>query len=208
MQRGIKNLWSLPVLILLLAAAAGVVLAQDKPEKEKESGPKYEGVKVCKLCHMKRSIGSQYKAWTKQKHAKAFETLKSEEAKKVAEKAGVTEAPDKAPQCLKCHVTAYGLPKDRYGEGYSMEEGVECEQCHGPGQHFAEPENGKHAAEGQIHPTVEVCKKCHNPENPTWNPEEYTLENGNKVGFDFKLAFEKIAHPIPKEGEESEDKGE
>lgn len=47
-------------------------------------------------------------------------------------------------------------------------------------------------------PTEDTCKQCHNPESPTWNPEQFTTKDGKKVGFDFEQAKKIIAHPDPK----------
>jgi len=201
MKTAIHRIWPIALIVLPLLLAAGAVTAQE-PEKKPE--PKYMGVKACKLCHSKRSTGAQFKVWSKEDHSKAFERLKSDEAKTVAEKAGIEKPPHEAPECVKCHVTAFGLDKERFTDSYDKEEGVTCEACHGPGEHFSEPEDGHHTAEGKVDPTAELCKGCHNPESPTWDPERYTLESGEKVGFDFKLAYAKIAHPRPEEGEEEE----
>lgn len=186
-------------LILLLGSATGAPAAvQD------EAPPKFIGVSSCKKCHNKSSIGKQYKAWQSKKHAGAFELLKGERAAEVAKKAGVEGPAFEAPACLSCHTTAYGLdPKKGYGEKFEPEEGVTCEACHGAGEFFGKPEDGKLHTEahgkGYTATSEELCRKCHNDTSPTWDPERDTDKEGNKVGFDYPTRLKMILHPIPKE---------
>ena len=42
---------------------------------------KYVGAGKCKNCHRSSKAGGQFGSWQKSKHAKAFETLASDEAK-------------------------------------------------------------------------------------------------------------------------------
>ena len=69
---------------------------------------KYVGAGTCKTCHKKELMGNQYGAWQKSPHAKAFETLKSDAAQKIAAEKGISGPANEAAECLKCHVTAYG----------------------------------------------------------------------------------------------------
>ena len=68
------------------------------------------GPKKCKTCHAKEAIGNQYGAGWRPRHAKAFETLASDKAKKWAAEAGVGD-PQTDEKCVKCHVTAHGVPE-------------------------------------------------------------------------------------------------
>jgi len=67
------------------------------------AGHEIIGAPKCKTCH-KAKTGDQWKIWTESAHAKAFETLASEEAKKIAadKKLGDPQTED---ACLKCHTT-------------------------------------------------------------------------------------------------------
>jgi hypothetical protein len=157
--------------------------------------PQYVGVKRCKGCHKKELIGDQYDAWKKGKHAQAFETLKSEEALKIAKEKGLTVPPSQSPDCLKCHVTAYGEPASKFERGpLAPEDGVECESCHGPGSLYKKKktmaDQEKAVAAGLWDPSKDekICTACHNDESPTWDPAK---------GFDYEKAKEEIAHPIP-----------
>lgn len=185
-----------------LSLLLGATPASMQDDKEPPP-PKYMGAKACKKCHMKSSVGKQYKIWEEGKHAKAFELLKGEEAVKVGEKLGLKKKPHESPECLKCHTTAYGVDKKALGDKYDPEEGVTCEACHGAGEFFAKPADEHTHAEafgkGYITPDEKLCRSCHNEESPTWNPERDTTKDGKKVGFDFERRWKEVNHPIPKE---------
>jgi len=205
MKQLTRSLTALLGLAGLLVLVMGAANAQDDKDQEK-APPKYVGVKTCKKCHNKSSGGKQYKVWESKKHSKAFELLKSERSKEVATKEGIKGNPWEAPECLKCHTTAFGLDKKKHhGPKFDPENGVSCEACHGPGEFFAKPKDGKLHKEahgkGYLTPTEELCRKCHNETSPTWNPEADTNEAGEKVGFDYPKRLKMILHPIPKEEE-------
>jgi len=88
----------------------------------------YVGVNKCKMCHKSAKKGNQFGKWSESAHAKAYATLATDEAKAVAKKAGVSGDPQKAAECLTCHVTGYSAPASAKAATYKMEEGVTCEQ--------------------------------------------------------------------------------
>lgn len=152
---------------------------------------KYIGVKKCKMCHSSEKKGNQYKHWADSKHAKAYEVLGTPQAKEVGKKAGVDD-PQKSEKCLKCHVTAYDLyttKKDLFGDSFKVEDGVQCESCHGPGSDYNKKEvmqsHDDSVKNGLIIPDGATCRKCHNAESPSFK------------SFCFKSAFAKIDHPDP-----------
>lgn len=155
---------------------------------------KYVGAKKCKMCHSSKKSGEAYPIWEKSKHAQAYATLASDEAKAIGKKMGIDD-PQKSDKCLKCHVTGFGKPAKMFEASFSIEEGVECETCHGPGSEYKSMKIMKEiyagkvdgAKYGLVKPTKEVCVGCHNEESPTFK------------GFDFAAAAKVIAHPIPKE---------
>ena len=155
---------------------------------------KYVGVKKCKMCHSTSKSGAQYKIWGKGSHANAFKTLASDAAKKTAAKAGVKGDPQKAAECLACHTTAYdpttGKKRGDTASTLTMEEGVSCESCHGPGSVYKSKKNMKdhklYLKTGGIMPNKELCVKCHNPKSPTYK------------AFDYEKRKKEIAHPTPK----------
>jgi len=155
--------------------------------------PQYVGAAKCKMCHMGVKKGDQFAKWQASKHSKAFATLATDQAKEVAKKAGVTGDPQQSPKCLKCHVTGYEAPASAKAASYSQTEGVGCESCHGAGSAYqsmkvmnalrAGTQDAK--AVGFFKPNEATCKKCHNPESPTYKP------------FKFDEAWKQIAHMIP-----------
>lgn len=142
-----------------------IVLAQDA---------KYVGAAKCKMCHNKPEKGGQYASWTAGPHAKAMSVLKADEAKN--------------PKCLKCHSTAAGADQSLVAT-ITVEEGVSCESCHGPGSLYKVATTMKDMklamSKGLIMPDEKVCKKCHNEGSP------------NYKGFNFKEYSAKIAHKDP-----------
>lgn len=167
----------------------------------------YVGNSQCKVCHNNAKEGAQWDKWHSVHHPKALEILKGDEAKAVAEKAGLTTPPAESPECLKCHVTGYDPVAKAAPAKINMADGVQCESCHGPAsEHLKDAKVLKFTpakiAEIDImahhlEATEATCRGCHNDTSPTWKADRYTLENGEKSGFDYKQAYEKIAHDYP-----------
>lgn len=161
--------------------------------KKAEAHYKYVGVKTCKMCHNNPAKGKQFAIWKSSKHATAYATLATAEAKKLAKAKGITD-PQKSPECLKCHVTGYGLPKTDFTPKYNMENGVTCEACHGPGSGYWKYSTMKKIYKGKIKPgtvgltmpNAKTCETCHNAESPSYKK------------FVFAKYWAKIAHDIPK----------
>ena len=160
----------------------------------------YVGVDLCKLCHKKKELGDQYDVWTNTHHSKAFYTLGTPEAKEVAIKAGVKD-PQQSNKCLRCHSTAYAFTEGKVAEDLLVEDGVQCESCHGPGEEYMYVEVMENIEDakvmGLVMPTEEVCRKCHNPESPTWDPERDSTPEGKKVGFYYPKRKMMIDHHRP-----------
>ena len=158
-----------------------------------ETAFKYVGVKKCTMCHKTEKSGNQYESWLKDSHSKAYTTLASEESKKVAQTAGITGDPQQAKECLVCHVVAYNAPAEQKEATLTMEEGVSCEACHGPGSEYKTMKAMKQIFAGEVkgadlglvEPTEALCVTCHNPKSPTYKE------------FKFEEAVKKIAHPVP-----------
>ncbi len=188
----------------LIAAVVGLGIACGitvvKVEEKKSPPREYTGSKKCRICHNAPVKGKMHDIWSESKHAHAYQTLLTEEAKQAAKKLGIDE-PQKSGECLRCHATTYGLGKKPVTEKAKVEEGVGCESCHGAANDYSNltimGEREKAIAAGLIYPAKDVCTKCHNAESPTWNPERYTDKDGNKVGFDFEVLWEMIKHTIP-----------
>ena len=163
----------------------------------------FVGARKCKSCHGKELMGDQNATWRKGLHRRAFDTLKSPESLALAKARGLEVPPSEAPECLACHVTAFGVPEARIWKPLVPAAGVQCESCHGPGRDYRKKkvmDDLDHAREkGLWDPNGEngICQRCHNEASPTFDPERYTLEDGSTVGFDYTQAAERISHPIP-----------
>ena len=175
------------ILFLLTMALFGALNAQ-------ETKFQYIGVKKCKMCHKGVKKGKIFEKWQSLRHSKAYTTLTTDAAKRVAKEAGVKGDPQKAAECLVCHVTAYSTPASHKASSLTMEEGVSCEACHGPGSEYKSVKVMKGVFKGimkgvdygLVKPDVTSCKKCHNAKSPTYKP------------FKFEAALKIIAHPTPK----------
>jgi hypothetical protein len=183
-----KILGFLMIVALLCLFANG--FAQDAKETFK-----YIGVKKCKMCHKGEKKGNIFEKWQERGHAKAYETLASDESKEIAKKLGIKADPQQAAECLVCHVTGYEAAADLKEATLTMEEGVSCEACHGPGSEYKSMKVMKDITAGKvkgadfglIEPNNELCVTCHNPKSPTYKE------------FKFEEAAKLIAHPMPKE---------
>lgn len=174
-------------ILILAAVTAGFAVGSAVAAPD---ASKYIGVKKCKMCHKKAEEGEQFAKWEASKHAKAFETLGTPEAKEAGKKVGVDD-PQKSGKCLKCHSTAYNWTEAVATTEIPVEEGVSCESCHGPGADYKKKETMKDRkasiAAGMVEKPKEMCKSCHNKESPTW-----------KEDLDVDKAYDKIKHPRPK----------
>jgi 2',3'-cyclic-nucleotide 2'-phosphodiesterase (5'-nucleotidase family) len=110
-------------------------------------GDRYLGETTCRRCHE-----MEYKMYTSQAHAHAFETL-------------VKNQRDATPECLPCHVVGMGQ-----AGGFISRQGtpdlvnVQCENCHGIGTN--------HPQAGDI-VGPEVCMTCHTHEqSPNFQYDE------------------------------------
>jgi hypothetical protein len=107
---------------------------------------KYVGVGSCAAnnCHGSVTPGSipgiqikqnEHYTWLKKdKHAKAYDVLLQGRSVKIAQHLRLTGAPEKSPKCLSCH--ALNIPAEQRGPYYQVEDGVSCEVCHGPAEHW------------------------------------------------------------------------
>ncbi len=168
----------------------GVVLVLGVTKAALAADHEYVGIKRCVMCHKSESKGNQYGKWLSTKHAKAYVTLATPEAQEAAKKAGVSGNPQEAAACLKCHQTAYGVDSSLLGEGFSKEDGVQCESCHGAGGDYLPisvmKDKAKSIELGLTDPAEAMCVKCHNAESP------------NFKGFNFKEYYPRITHPAAK----------
>jgi hypothetical protein len=113
----------------------------------------YVGDGRCKDCH-----AQAHEDLLDTKHQKAFETL-------------VKSGDERDPECVKCHVTGWGVEGGYVDVDKTPErKDVDCEQCHGP--------SSEHVAKlaktpgGKV--TSDTCMKCHDADNsPQFKFETY-----------------------------------
>lgn len=152
----------------------------------------YVGVETCVMCHKTEKQGSQSSIWQNSKHSKAYETLKTDKANQIAKEKGFTTPAVETFECLKCHATGYNIDKTMLGKKFKVEDGVQCETCHGPGSAYKVMKimkDRKLAIENGLifHEEKEkFCINCHNAESPTY------------TGFDFEEYWNQIKHYVPK----------
>jgi hypothetical protein len=194
-------------LLSLVSVGAGLVLLPflfqpSNATANTLEGPKYIGAKQCKNCHAGADKGDAFGIWEKTPHAKAFETLGTDAAKKIAKEKGIAD-PQKDDKCLKCHVAAFGAPAADLKKTFKVEDGVQCEACHGPGEdHFkarmkdaGKPGSvplGKDEIKN-LGRSMELCGKCHNSESPTYKP------------FCLKERMAKVEHLDPRKNRKEEE---
>jgi 2',3'-cyclic-nucleotide 2'-phosphodiesterase (5'-nucleotidase family) len=117
----------------------------------------YLGEKTCRRCHE-----AQYQMMASHPHSHAWETL-------------VKEQRDSSPECIRCHVLAYGQ-----AGGFVSKAGtpdlvnVQCESCHGMGTRHDE------MVEGKMTVGPAACAQCHTAER--------------SPGFHYDEALERIKH--------------
>lgn len=163
------------------------------------------GVDKCGRCHRKELYGDQVSAWRKDVHARALDTLRSERSLAIAKERGLAVPPHEAPECLSCHVTAYGVPPARIAYPLDAADGVQCESCHGPGADYRKKKIMSDRDEAVAHGLWKadedpaVCTACHNEKSPTWDAKRFARPDGSTAPFDFDLARARFPHAIPED---------
>jgi hypothetical protein len=181
-----------PVYIALILTMG----SSNAPNPATHPEPQYVGVARCKSCHTRIDRTGPYDIWRSSRHAQAYRTLGTDRARELAALAEVEEHPQRAPECLECHVTGYGRDSSYFLASFREADGIQCEACHGPGSlywtpdvmslrmYIDDPEAQRQIAfaAGLIIPDEQTCITCHNERSPGFK------------GFDFKTYYEKIRH--------------
>jgi len=152
---------------------------------------------MCGMCHKSEKQGKQLEVWEKSKHAGAYKTLTTAKAAEYAKARGLTKSAVESPECLECHTLGKTVDASLLEKSFNIQDGVQCETCHGPGSQYKNmsvmKDKAKAAAAGLklYKDTAEIeklCKACHNEKSPAFK------------GFKFDEMWAKIKHPVPKAG--------
>jgi hypothetical protein len=184
-QRGTRFLVVLSSLIL----ASGRV----GPQAEQKH-PIYVGARICATCHEGPGMGHQFSLWLLSKHARAYASLATPEAREMARLSGIPGEPQQTPVCLGCHATASEAEDWEKDPTFRIEDGVQCERCHGAGSEYMAEEimRDRQAATraGLRMLSPRECRLCH-------------YEKGSHVAvhhrpqLDVEQGRQVIAHPTP-----------
>ena len=157
--------------------------------------PVYVGVRVCAGCHAAGSMGDQYSQWLHSRHSQAYALLARPESLEIAKLSGLRTLPQESAICLGCHATAWHAEEWEKDETFHIEDGVQCEGCHGPGSEYASTAvmKDRQAAmmAGLQMPTRDFCVNCH-------------VEKGSHLAIlkrppvDVKQGWETLKHPLAK----------
>ncbi|MHC4582964.1 MAG: multiheme c-type cytochrome [Planctomycetota bacterium] len=180
--------------ILIILIATLVCSLSLSAEEYGQKHPVYVGVKVCAKCHQGKAIGHQFSKWLTSKHARAYAVLAKPQAKKIAELSGIPQEPQESPTCLGCHATGAHVEDWEKDETFYIEDGVQCEKCHGPGSEYMDPavmmDRQASLKAGLIIPTTDDCLGCHQVKG-----SHVAVHKLPKL--DIKQALSDIAHPTP-----------
>jgi len=126
--------------------------------------------------------------WVQSAHAQSYAVLGTSGAWEAAAKVGLEGNPQGNTECLRCHATGFAEKLLSFAESFEIEEGVQCESCHGPGSEYSTESimSDREAAEaaGLLIPREKICLVCHDGECPA-----------SSETFDYAAAAKTIAHP-------------
>lgn len=116
-------------------------------------------------------LQTEYVTWSRHDaHARAYAVLLEPRSQAMAKKFGLRVPAQEAKECLDCH--AHNVAVAQRGERFDLTDGVSCEACHGPSEHWIKSHvapNASHAdnlAKG-LYPAekprerAQLCLSCH-----------------------------------------------
>ncbi|HOJ59757.1 MAG TPA: multiheme c-type cytochrome [bacterium] len=176
-----------PLLPMLLTFGLGGY-PLDSPAAERV----YVGEKACRECHHLSGKRDQFNAWYLSKHARAYVSLAMPESLEITRLSGINVNPHESPVCLGCHATASETEEWERDDPFHLEDGIQCEFCHGPGSEYMSEKimSDREAAmaAGLKMPGEDFCMVCH-------------LDKGSHLAvlkvkkFNYHEALKEIAHP-------------
>ena len=133
-----RHLW--PALLAVALATVSAVSADGPTEF-----PLYVGQGVCRECHPQVDISDSHTSVDIPKHNRTLDLLSREEARSIAALSGIVERAKDSLICLYCHATAADEGARWTAESFSIEDGVQCEACHGAGSAHVESVRSDHS---------------------------------------------------------------
>ena len=159
----------------------------------------YVGARVCATCHQTERMGHQFSKWLVSKHAGAYAVLANPQSKKIAELSGIPQEPQESTMCLGCHATGAHAEAWEKDDTFFVEDGVQCEKCHGPGSEYMDAaimmDRDAAVKAGLMIPTMLDCMGCHQAKG-----SHVAIHNLPKL--DREKAWRDIAHPAGKDGDD------
>jgi len=186
----VRRAWTTLVAAAAFAGAAGAARAQAVKQ------PVYVGARACANCHEGRTAGNQYSHWLTTAHSKAWASLAMPEATAIARLSGLLDEPARSPICLGCHATAADSEAWERDPAFSLEDGVQCEKCHGAGSEYMDaavmrdPDAARRAGLRKF--TKRDCAVCHYVKGSH-------VAVHQKPALDVDEAWERLAHRKPKD---------
>jgi YVTN family beta-propeller protein len=180
-----------------VATATVLVLLPIGLRAQAQKQPIYVGAEVCARCHEGKAAGNQYSHWLRTAHSKAWASLATPEARQMARLSGIPDDPQKAPICLGCHATAAEAEKWERDAGFRIEDGVQCEKCHGPGSEYMDEavmrDRDAATKAGLRRFTKRDCEVCHYVKGSH-------VAVHHKPKIDIEAAWKALSHPVPEGG--------
>jgi len=115
-------------------------------------------------------LQNEYTTWLRlDRHAKAYQTLLTEQSRRIAKNLGLPKPAHESKVCLDCHAHN---PAPKPGERHSVADGVGCEGCHGPAEKWVKSHtepgvtHAQNVANG-LYPNsrpldqAKLCLSCH-----------------------------------------------
>ena len=161
---------------------------------QQEKHPIYVGARVCGSCHDGAGMGHQYSKWLLHKHSQAYASLSKPGSKEIAVLSGVPQQPQESPICLGCHATAAETEAWERDPTFVLQDGVQCERCHGPGSEYMSEEVMRDPVAAvkaglRTSPKNE-CMKCHYVKGSH-------VAVHKRPQMDMEKAWQEFAHPLP-----------
>jgi hypothetical protein len=151
------------LLATLLVALSSLIISASTPEAAAQQTPSsgggnvgmYSGPGGCAAsnCHgsvtqktVTRVWQNEYSIWAAQdKHARAYNMLSNPVSMRMGKILKLASNPNQAEKCLVCH--SINVASNLRAQSFQMDEGVSCENCHGPAVGWL----GPHTAKGWTH---------------------------------------------------------